>query len=288
MFAFMTFLFEHFFFNYLARKRMSSFTPKLHPIDVVTLDKPETEEPTHPEFNEIKAGITLFLAAIKSEVNSVEHGKIKDKFEKRLGWVGKAPHSMKLTSLTRKIKALVEKAGKNSEDIFTVIKELLDEFGQYKNVQSGKVQEEVSNQDAYEAQKNLSHIRKLEKALKKCGKAIKKLEEQEMTLDDLDDEDSNYIKIDRYKKRFMVLTRKVAAMRQMKPSLGRYCDRKFYTEASSILEINERIMDLVNKQRKFPSFIDIFDMYKEVNRANNMMESDSKLEGYGKFYLIFI
>merc|ERR1711860_100398 len=265
-----------------ARKKMSSFTPKLHPIDVVTLDKPEIAS-GHPDFNEVNGGVTLFMAAIKSEVNGVEHAKIKDKFEKRLSWVRNAPHTVKLTGLTCKIKALVEKASTHPEIIFEVIKELLDEFGRYKNVQNGEQQkEEVSNQDAYDAQKNLSHIKKLEKALHKCGKAIKKLEMKEMSLDELDDEDSNYIKIDRYKKRFMVLTRKVAQMRQMRPSLGRFCDKKFVTQASRIPEVNTSIMELVNRQRKFPDFPDIFGIYKEVNKTRNTKESESTLENYAR------
>merc|ERR1711860_73863 len=265
-----------------ARKKMSSFTPKLHPIDVVTLDKPEIAS-GHPDFNEVNGGVTLFMAAIKSEVNGVEHAKIKDKFEKRLSWVRNAPHTVKLTGLTCKIKALVEKVSTHPEIIFEVIKELLDEFGRYKNVQNGEQQkEEVSNQDVYDAQKNLSHIKKLEKALHKCGKAIKKLEMKEMSLDELDDEDSNYIKIDRYKKRFMVLTRKVAQMRQMRPSLGRFWDKKFVTQASSIPEVNTSIMELVNRQRKFPDFPDIFGIYKEVNKTRNTKESESTLENYAR------
>ena len=264
---------------------MSSFTPKLHPIDVVTLDKPEIPSSCHPDFNEVNDGVTLFMAAIRSELNDVEHAKIKDKFEKRLRWISNAPHMVKLTGLTCKVKALVEKANTQPENIFEVIKELLDEFGRYKNVQNEE--QTVSNQDAYDAQKNLSHIKKLEKALHKCGKAIKKLEMKEMSLDELDDEDSNYIKIDRYKKRFMVLTRKVAQMRQMRPSLGRFCDKKFVTQASRIPEVNTSIMELVNKKRKFPDFHDIFGIYKEVNKTKNTKKSDATLEQYGNNFLAF-
>ena len=264
---------------------MSSFTPKLHPIDVVTLDKPEIPSSCHPDFNEVNDGVTLFMAAIRSELNDVEHAKIKDKFEKRLRWISNAPHMVKLTGLTCKVKALVEKANTQPENIFEVIKELLDEFGRYKNVQNEE--QTVSNQDAYDAQKNLSHVKKLEKALHKCGKAIKKLEMKEMSLDELDDEDSNYIKIDRYKKRFMVLTRKVAQMRQMRPSLGRFCDKKFVTQASRIPEVNTSIMELVNKKRKFPDFQDIFGIYKEVNKTKNTKKSDATLEQYGNNFLAF-
>ena len=151
---------------------MSSFTPKLHPIDVVTLDKPEIPSSCHPDFNEVNDGVTLFMAAIRSELNDVEHAKIKDKFEKRLRWISNAPHMVKLSGLTCKVKALVEKANTQPENIFEVIKELLDEFGRYKNVQNEE--QTVSNQDAYDAQKNpqldIKFLKKAKKILPYCSR----------------------------------------------------------------------------------------------------------------------
>ena len=91
---------------------------------------------------------------------------------------------------------------------------------------------EVSNVDAYKQQKTKSQIKKLEKAREKCGKWIRKLENEEMTLDDLDNEDSNYIKLDRYKKRYMVLRKKIHELQKQKMSLGRRCDKKFKTEGA--------------------------------------------------------
>ena len=54
---------------------------------------------------------------------------------------------------------------------------------------------DVSNAEQYKEQKRKSQIKKLEKAQKKCARLIKKLEEKEMSLDDLDDEDSTYLKV---------------------------------------------------------------------------------------------
>ena len=53
-----------------------------------------------------------------------------------------------------------------------------------------------------------------------------------MSLDDLDDEDSNYMKLDRYKRRYMVLRKKIHELQKQKMSLGRRCDKKFKTEGT--------------------------------------------------------
>ena len=55
-----------------------------------------------------------------------------------------------------------------------------------------------------------------------------------MSLDDLDDEDSNYIKLDRFKRRYMVLRKKIHELQKQKMSLGRRCDKKFKTEGKLI------------------------------------------------------
>merc|ERR1712029_568851 len=73
-----------------------------------------------------------------------------------------------------------------------------------------------------------------------------------------------------------------AQMRQMRPSLGRFCDKKFVTQASRIPEVNTSIMELVNKKRRFPDFHDIFGIYKEVNKTKNTKKSDATLEQYAR------
>ena len=280
--------------NGTARKKMSSFTPKLHPIEVVTLEKPEELNAyQHPQFKIVDETITAYLLAIRNEVNDVEHTKIKGKLQKRLGWIKIAPKNIKMHNLVGRIQDLTEKVKDTPNQLFEITKELLDEFGQYKSMSNGAAasngdvekndsKKEVTNEDAYNAQKTLSHIKKLEKAIRQCGRAIRKLEAEEMSLEDLDDENSTYMKIDRFKKRFMTLTKKVAKLRKLKASFGRRQDKKFTTEASRIPEVNEKIMELVNKYRRFPDFADILSIYKEVNEAKNASYSTTTLSSFGK------
>ena len=124
--------------NGTARKKMSSFTPKLHPIEVVTLEKPEeTNAYQHPQFQIVEENITSYLQAIRKEVNDVEHMKIKGKLEKRLGWIKMAPKNVKLHNLVVRIEELKEKVRDTPNQLFEITKELLDEFGQYKSMTNG-------------------------------------------------------------------------------------------------------------------------------------------------------
>ena len=260
---------------------------------MVTLEKPEvSDEYQHPQYQTVDENVTFYLKGIRNQVNEVEHMKIKGKLEKRLGWIKSAPKNVKMHNLVGKIKELTEKVKETPEQLFEITKELLDEFGRYKSVSNGSNangadtndnKEEVTNEDAYNAQKTLSHIKKLEKAMRQCDRAIRKLEGEEMSLDDLDDENSTYMKIDRFKKRFMTLTKKVAKLRKLKASFGRRQDKKFSTEASRIPEVNERIMSMVNKERKFPDYADVLNIYKEVNKSKNGSYSEASLSSFGKF-----
>ena len=102
-----------------------------------------------------------------------------------------------------------------------------------------------------------------------------------MDINDMDDEDSNYIKLDRFKKRYIKIQKTIAELRQQKFSSSRACDKKFSTEASRIPEINQRIQDLVNKDRKFPDFHDIFKICKDVYESKNLSYSNNSLREIG-------
>ena len=52
------------------------------------------------------------------------------------------------------------------------------------------------------------HIKKLENALKACGREIGRIEEADMCLDDLYDENSAYLKLSKYKARYMKIYKK--------------------------------------------------------------------------------
>ena len=302
-----------------ARKRMSSFTPKLFPTEVVDLDVDddkadcESKDEKHPELEEVKNCVQSFLRTIRGYVNDVEHSKIKKKMDKRIDLVEKALSKLKFESLIEKLKVLEDKVVKKPNNVFEITKEVLDEFEKYKIVENRKVikpekieksvpekngqgktkakesenkaEKEISNEESYKLQKRYAHIKKLQKAQAKCAKHIRKLEEKEMDLDDLESENSTYIQIDRFKKRFMKVQRAIAKLQEVRMSTGRACDKKFKTEASRIPAVNVKIMDLVNKTRKFPDYQDILRIYKEVNEDKNLGYSSASISNYGEKYI---
>lgn len=142
---------------------------------------------------------------------------------------------------------------------------------------------ESSNDEAYKEQKHRAHIRKLVNAQEQCAKKIEKLEKKELSLDDLDEEDSTYIKLDRFKKRFMTLTKTINKLSNVKNSFGRKCDKKFTTEASRIPDVNEKIQALVNRERKFPDYHDIQNIYKSVNDFKSLGYGTSELNNMGEW-----
>jgi len=123
----------------------------------------------------------------------------------------------------------------------------------------------VHEKDKKKQKKKVSpqHLEKLEKALKKCAKEIKKLEEAEVDWDD--DGDSNYILCAKYKRRYMDLFNKIANYKELSNNLDRKSEKKFFCTESRYPEINKKIQKFINRTKEFPDFQDIKKLVKEAN-----------------------
>ena len=118
-----------------ARKRMSSFTPKLNQTETIVLDAEEEPKPSgshHPQYEEINDKIKQFLKEILGCVNSVQHATIKKKLEKRLTWIDKLTPKTKLKILVKNLQLLTEKVICKPGDIWEITLKILDEFKRYK------------------------------------------------------------------------------------------------------------------------------------------------------------
>ena len=133
--------------------------------------------------------------------------------------------------------------------------------------------------------KRKRHINKLERALKACGKEIKRCEEEELSLSDMEDENSGYLRVSRYKARYMKIYRKIAQLRKLDSSLQRKQDKKFKTEASRIPEINSRIETLVNKNKTFPDYADVLKLYENHYQENNLIREKELMKQEGKTFI---
>ena len=119
------------------------------------------------------------------------------------------------------------------------------------------------------------HILKLEKALKACAKEIEKCEEAEIDWDN--DDESNFIMADRWKKKFMHIHNKLAEYKGMSKSLDRRSDKSFKFSDSKYPEINKKIERFVNKTKTFPDFWDIKKQIEKVNEDNNLRLMDMQI-----------
>ena len=119
-------------------------------------------------------------------------------------------------------------------------------------------------------------------ALKACGKAIQRLEESDLGLDDLDKPDSNYVIVTRYQNRYVKIYRKLAEYKKLTANLKRKSDTKVRIETSRLEEVNTKIQDMINKDRNFPDFADILGFYKQVNELQGLGMSKEMLNHDGK------
>ena len=130
--------------------------------------------------------------------------------------------------------------------------------------------------------KRKGHINKLERALKACGKEIQRCEEEELSLSDMEEDDSAYLKVSRYKARYMKIYNKIAQLRKLDSSLQRQQDKRFRTEASRIPEINAKIEDIVNKSKMFPDYADILKLYQAHYQKNGLLVEKEIMKVEGK------
>ena len=145
-----------------------------------------------------------------------------------------------------------------------------------------------SNDKASGSSKNVSekHILKLEKALRACAKEIKKCEEAEIDWEN--DQDSNFIMADKWKKKFMRIHNKLAEYSGTERSLDRSLDKKFKFSDSLYPEINKKIERFVNKTQTFPDFWDIKKQIEKVNVENKLKLQDIQIHNEAEKIFIAI
>ena len=98
----------------------------------------------------------------------------------------------------------------------------------------------------------------------------------------MEDDDSAYLRVSRYKARYMKIYNKIAHLRKLDASLQRKQDKRFRTEASRIPDINTKIEKMVNKNKLFPDYCDILRLYETYYRENNLVIAKDVMKEEGK------
>ncbi|PSN47160.1 hypothetical protein C0J52_13503, partial [Blattella germanica] len=114
-------------------------------------------------------------------------------------------------------------------------------------------------------------IKKLSKALKKVSAVIKKLEETEVDFDE--ENDSSYIKLERYKERFCKINNKLCELTGDRNAGKR---PRIAFSGTQSTEINRCIERFVNSTGQFPDFHDILSLVKKTDVENKMKADEQR------------
>jgi len=114
-------------------------------------------------------------------------------------------------------------------------------------------------------------LQKLEAALEKCGREIKKLDEAEVDLE-CDENESSYVISYRYKERYMQIRQKIAEIKNIPDDLGRRSDKPFHFNESKFPIVNREIEKFVNRNKTFPDFKDICKVITEANTGEKLFK----------------
>ena len=116
---------------------MSSFTPRLTPVEVVDIDvdEQESDRPVHPEYQNVKTSTENYLREVAVHVNKVEESKIKQKLYKRLDFVKNIKPEVNLgDDLIKKIELYTEKVIEKPTNVFEYTQKLFKIFDNYKTL----------------------------------------------------------------------------------------------------------------------------------------------------------
>ncbi|GFY52995.1 death domain-associated protein 6 [Trichonephila inaurata madagascariensis] len=147
------------------------------------------------------------------------------------------------------------------------------------STESGNKEKDVSTSETnvqYERR-----IKRLENFLGKLDRKIQRLQQKELSFDDLDDEDSIYIQESRLKKKFNDIWVKLCSYKKCSSLIGRKMERRFTYEGSRYRSINHAVERLVNKRKpteKFPNYVEILETVRKKNEEDNLGIADGEDE----------
>nr|CAD7258377.1 unnamed protein product [Timema shepardi] len=107
-------------------------------------------------------------------------------------------------------------------------------------------------------------VKKLTKVMRILHYKILKLETQEVDFDD--DNDSSYLKLQRYRDRFCKVRKKLC---EYVPELDRHKKYKITFSGTPFTELNRRIESFVNKKKEFPDYHDVLKLVIECKVSSS-------------------
>uniref|UniRef100_A0A3B4BN36 Death domain-associated protein 6 n=1 Tax=Periophthalmus magnuspinnatus TaxID=409849 RepID=A0A3B4BN36_9GOBI len=127
---------------------------------------------------------------------------------------------------------------------------------------------EDSESDRKTARKSKKQIAYLENLLKVYNDEIHRLQEADLSLDDLGSEDSLYIQEHKLKRKMMKIYEKLCELKGCSTLTGRVLEQRISYSGSRYPEINKRIEKFINGPEARENPPDYLDIYQQVVRAN--------------------
>ncbi|KAF4080362.1 hypothetical protein AMELA_G00169560 [Ameiurus melas] len=116
----------------------------------------------------------------------------------------------------------------------------------------------------------------LENLLKVYGDEIRRLQERDLSLEDLEKEDSSYIQEHKLKRKMMKIYDKLCELKNCSTLTGRVLEQKISYSGTRYPEINKKIERFINRPeicQNPPDYRDILQVVKRANERNQLMLS---------------
>ncbi|XP_044751939.1 uncharacterized protein LOC123311889 [Coccinella septempunctata] len=122
------------------------------------------------------------------------------------------------------------------------------------------------------------HVRKLELFMQKLLEKLKELEDAEIDFDDDDEDNSAYIKHDKYSQRLNKVYKKYCEILKKNPYAGRITHERLDFVSSSHNEINQAISKKYKNNKKFPSYDELSAFIQTVVEEKKLSLSGADLK----------
>uniref|UniRef100_A0A8C5WGE8 Death domain-associated protein 6 n=1 Tax=Leptobrachium leishanense TaxID=445787 RepID=A0A8C5WGE8_9ANUR len=142
--------------------------------------------------------------------------------------------------------------------------------------------EDVQEEDSSPGKKTGSkrQIRYLENLLRIYSREIQKLQEKELSLDELEDEDSAYIQEARLKRKILRIFQKLCELKDCSSLTGRVIEQKIPYRGTRYPEVNRRLEKFINGSHDiFPDYNDVLRVILKANDKHALGLPRKQMQG---------
>ncbi|NXT42734.1 DAXX protein, partial [Pelecanoides urinatrix] len=121
-------------------------------------------------------------------------------------------------------------------------------------------------------------IRYLENLLRVYMGEIRRLQERELDLAELDSEDSTYLQESRLKRKMMRIFERLCQLKQCSSLTGRVIEQRIQYRGTRYPEVNRRIERFINRPEVFPDYTDILKVIQKASVRHSLGLAQRQME----------